>query len=111
MIVFVLVRFNENSDYMKDLYWQVKVQQCHIILKFTKTALLPKLFHPDEALSRESCHNANFVVSGGAGCCCYENSRAINNDKIGIMKTVNFQWVGGYVMDNKNVNENIDWLR
>ena len=37
-------------------------------------------------------------------------SHAISNDKIGIKKTFNFQWTGGYAMDDKNVNENIDWL-
>ena len=42
------------------------------------------------SLKTESCHDANFVVTGGTVCCPY-GSGATSDDKVSIMATLSFQ--------------------
>ena len=49
----------------------------------------------------ESCHYANFVITGGTRDC--HDTGATSDDKVGIMTTLSFQWYGiniGHIYDH-----------
>ena len=66
---------------MEYIFYTISIRDIPICTKWLGTIL-----------DTESCHDANFVVSGGTGGCRYDKLCGTTcDDKIGIVETVGFQ--------------------
>ena len=70
---------------LKIIIWtnQSKTQQNHVHIRWDILSVYT------EKWENESCHDANFVITGGTRGC--QASGAISDDKVGIMMTLHFQ--------------------